>query len=247
MNKDKGVGKSGSLPYLVRECGTTLPWDGSCISEESNEGLQDIGMFEVIIDILKGVFFLPQIGMHVIRPCDLDGTIRVIARYKNGVKLNEIVSFDPEITKEIRKVIVFQWMFRLKVGGVNEEYIELFRPERPGDVPSLRTEGPNGVRSCTGTFHPFVTTRTRDISSQEPILSGSDELTKPILQKWFDGDINKFSEILADMLRPYSRELLQRKIERVIGAYHPEMLKNDKIKTWLKSVYDTVFPYDQRS
>ena len=84
-----------------------LPWDGSCIPEvpvgyESS----DTGMFEVIIDILKGVFFLPQIGMHVrtsdpkvhsdgVRtngpkgPQELRSHRSILLRYNNGIKLND--------------------------------------------------------------------------------------------------------------------------------------------------------------
>jgi hypothetical protein len=271
VQNNKGVNNFGKDISVLGKNGiifgkdiSVFPWDGSCIpfpeDKKSKEvfrmGVYEHVPFEVIIDILKGVFFLPQIGMHVIRTGSPDGVrsersnddttgvkkvpevpapeetpgIVVITRYSEGIKLSnmskeEIASIgakDPSFIQEIRKVIVFQWMFRLKVGGVNEEYIEIFTPSGPK--------------------LPFATTRTKEQRSIGS-GSGSDELTKPILQKWFDGDINKFSEILGDMLRPYSRELLQRKIERVIGAYHPEVLKRDDIKTWLKSVYDTVFPY----
>lgn len=237
----------GINSFTLRTSGSGVPWTLRYYTGKNNSVIkyekvrvmevQTLSTLDVLTDLLKGMFFLPQVGMHT-------GKVRMSAGQSDEeLSAPNFVILTPESTElktlastllsdeekeryidEIRRVIVFQWIFRLKVGGVNEDFIHVYRTET------------NGL--C-------FTSRARDAvpnAVSDKVRSNTDELTKPILQKWFNGDIQIFSDILADMLRPYSRDLLKSRVERVIGAYYPDGVKDPKIKAWLTSVYNTVFP-----
>ncbi len=72
-------------------------------------------------------------------------------------------------------------------------------------------------------------------------------ITKPLIKKWFDDNIENFRSLATEMLTNYSgRELLRKKMERVMDAFFKAPVLYDFHRShyngWIEACCNTVYP-----
>jgi hypothetical protein len=213
---------------------------------------------DLVSDVMKGIFGLPQIDFHTADITELiDNTEMGINRrfliqkiddnlvnmslkdFITLVGMPRILECD-DLLFQIRKTIIFQWMFRTLSSIYKiEENIDV---QIPVYLHSQLNSGNKIIGFKPSTTPPdlsFVNVTSR--CKEEFDATKQQDITKTTLRIWFNDDVNIFTNTMKSMLSDLSgRELFRRKIERLMNSFFSDF-KND-FTVWIEAVCDNVYP-----